>query len=412
MKATEKVAAVWERIARLFNKLKSEHDSVCDECVLMNRKRLLYGAAIGAVACLVPILLLLLSPALKETNPVWRYGVILANTIMCAGLATVWSISFHMRKAERPTRGMKALHLITAGFFLLCGVCVTLLDQLQTGDMSAFMLACVTVGTILLLRPAVVLALYIGAYVILLIVARTIVPPETIFSVLTNGCSAACMGTVVSIILWRTNCVNIMQSRQLEEQKSILERRAHYDMLTGLSNRCVLDNMIQQKDTLESEFEAGALVMMDLDDFKRINDSYGHPAGDAMLRQIAQILKDTLRKTDFVSRFGGEEFMVALPKATLEEATGVAEKLRWNIECERFVLPGGIVERMTASFGVASIQNEMRMVDPYTAVDRALYAAKRAGKNRVACFGTTGTNVSANSNAGENETRKDIPGKE
>jgi len=124
--------------------------------------------------------------------------------------------------------------------------------------------------------------------------------------------------------------------------------------------------------------------VIDIDHFKRINDTHGHEVGDVVLRQVAQRLPRALRATDFVARQGGEEFLVLLPDTGAQQAQGVAEKMRRALALEP-VEPVGTV---TASIGVATLTPEIEIAgDPVALLrraDDALYAAKRAGRNRVA----------------------------
>jgi diguanylate cyclase (GGDEF)-like protein len=166
-----------------------------------------------------------------------------------------------------------------------------------------------------------------------------------------------------------------------------VERQAVTDELTGLANRR------RFQDTLTSEVERSrrfgqgvGLIMLDIDNFKKVNDTYGHQQGDVVLREVAKVLRATAREIDEPARYGGEELAVVLPSTDLEGAFNFAERLRESIEDLRLELPGdgGDVMQVTASFGVAAVpgsaQDDRGLV---AAADSALYAAKRGGKNRT-----------------------------
>jgi len=166
-----------------------------------------------------------------------------------------------------------------------------------------------------------------------------------------------------------------------------VERQAVTDELTGLANRR------RFQDTLTSEVERSrrfgqgvGLIMLDIDNFKKVNDTYGHQQGDVVLREVAKVLRATAREIDEPARYGGEELAVVLPSTDLEGAFNFAERLRESIEDLRLELPGdgGDVMQVTASFGVAAVpgsaQDDRGLV---AAADGALYAAKRGGKNRT-----------------------------
>ena len=124
-------------------------------------------------------------------------------------------------------------------------------------------------------------------------------------------------------------------------------------------------------------------MLLDLDHFKKLNDTYGHPAGDAALRSLARLLDQHLRKGDQAARYGGEEFVVILPGSDAERSIGAAERLRLALEKHRFVFEGARIP-LSASLGVAVWPGDGRDPEPLlAAADRALYAAKEAGRNRV-----------------------------
>jgi diguanylate cyclase (GGDEF)-like protein len=127
------------------------------------------------------------------------------------------------------------------------------------------------------------------------------------------------------------------------------------------------------------------LVLLDLDDFKNVNDTYGHQQGDLVLREVARVLRETSREIDEPARYGGEELAVVLPGTDLEGAYNLAERVRAGIE--ELALPlldGEGVLSVTASFGVATLPGSADdMRDLVAAADEALYRAKRAGKNRT-----------------------------
>lgn len=149
-----------------------------------------------------------------------------------------------------------------------------------------------------------------------------------------------------------------------------------HDPLTGLANRRLMD--IQMKKSIESSKRYGeefAVIMLDIDHFKRYNDTYGHPAGDGLLVQIADILVKEVRKADFIFRYGGEEFLVMLPRAGWEMARDTAERLRAAVSSGAGV---------TISLGVAALSCALQEQNALiAAADKALYAAKEKGRNRV-----------------------------
>jgi diguanylate cyclase (GGDEF)-like protein len=158
------------------------------------------------------------------------------------------------------------------------------------------------------------------------------------------------------------------------------------DALTGLSNRRHLFRELEQEVARAARFRTQvALVMLDLDHFKELNDAAGHVAGDAVLRQVAEVLKTQVRRVDVVARYGGEEFCLVLPQVSKKDAMEVAEKLRRSLSEQTFAhaTPGGI----TASGGVAHLPTDASTLETLLeAADAALYASKRQGRNRITAF--------------------------
>jgi diguanylate cyclase (GGDEF)-like protein len=166
----------------------------------------------------------------------------------------------------------------------------------------------------------------------------------------------------------------------------LVSRQAVTDELTGLSNQRRFRELISKEDERAHRFGHDlSLLILDIDDFKQVNDSYGHLKGDDVLRMIGRVLDQESRGIDEPARYGGEEFAVALPETGLAGAVELAERIRSRIESERVPgVDGGAPLRVTASVGAASMPVSADGArDLIAAADAALYEAKRAGKNRV-----------------------------
>ncbi|MHB1263075.1 MAG: GGDEF domain-containing protein [Gemmatimonadaceae bacterium] len=161
-------------------------------------------------------------------------------------------------------------------------------------------------------------------------------------------------------------------------------QRALTDGLTGLGNRRYFDDELKRMlDETDRFGRSSTLVLVDLDHFKLVNDTHGHEAGDAVLRQVARILQEGVRTVDRVSRYGGEELALLLPQTPAEGAAELAERLRNRIEAER-VIHRGVEIAVTASFGIASYPEPVRTKRGlFPAADAALYEAKAGGRNCV-----------------------------
>ncbi len=162
-----------------------------------------------------------------------------------------------------------------------------------------------------------------------------------------------------------------------------LERDATRDGLTGLLNQKTFrERLASILARLDGRYPC-AVVMLDLDHFKRVNDTYGHPAGDEVLRRCASVIRKTIRKVDLAGRYGGEEFVIYLAHADRQHAAQVAERLRLMIRQMRFTF-GGKEAGVTASLGVACCPEQGRTVDAILGrADEALYRSKEGGRDRV-----------------------------
>jgi two-component system, cell cycle response regulator len=180
-----------------------------------------------------------------------------------------------------------------------------------------------------------------------------------------------------------------IRERQLAEMNDRLRRMAETDGLTGVDNRRYLEERLHEMFEHSIRlYEPIACVMCDIDHFKSVNDTHGHQAGDAVLREFAQLLRDHAREIDRVGRYGGEEFVVLLPGTELDKGVVFAERLRHAVEEHIFSFDGGTVRR-TMSCGIASWpHSDIRKEDDLLrAADDALYVAKELGRNRVVRFG-------------------------
>ncbi|ASV35917.1 hypothetical protein CI807_06880 [Pseudomonas sp. NS1(2017)] len=177
---------------------------------------------------------------------------------------------------------------------------------------------------------------------------------------------------------------NMEQEAQgYREHLEVQRQKALIDPLTGLPNRAAWSERLDQEvNTWHQRGNNLSLAMLDLDHFKRINDGYGHLAGDKVLKIIANVLRKRLRPSDFIARFGGEEFVLLMPNSSLSDALAAGEVLRAAIEACPFHFKGEPVT-ITVSMGVAQFQPGERSDLALKRADEALYRAKAAGRNQV-----------------------------
>ena len=176
--------------------------------------------------------------------------------------------------------------------------------------------------------------------------------------------------------------------RDITERKLFeaeLKRQAHIDHLTGVSNRGYFMVQAEQELSRAQRYDNPlSLFMLDIDFFKKVNDSHGHKVGDLVLIKLADICRQTLREMDIIGRVGGEEFVILLPETDLIEATKVAERLREFIEKSKVPLESGLPLHFTVSIGVTSmVSKEENLDELLNLADKALYEAKAKGRNQV-----------------------------
>lgn len=167
---------------------------------------------------------------------------------------------------------------------------------------------------------------------------------------------------------------------ELDDKNHALEILSVTDRLTGLANRRKLESSLQAELLRARRYDKEfSIIMLDIDRFKIINDTFGHQTGDAVLAQLAGLLRDNARETDIVGRWGGEEFLIICPETNLLVVTALAERYRQEMERTDF----GPVGQVTSSFGVTAIQEGDDMQTLVRRADEALYRAKESGRNRV-----------------------------
>lgn len=182
---------------------------------------------------------------------------------------------------------------------------------------------------------------------------------------------------------------DISKQKHVEE---VFKNMAILDNLTGLYNRNYFEKRANDKiEEADNYEEPISMLMLDLDHFKNINDTYGHTVGDEVLKLTAETLKNVIRKSDYIFRVGGEEFVVLMPKTTIFAADIVAEKIRVALESTEHPVAG----KITASIGVAEKLKFEILFDWYKRVDKALYCAKEGGRNCVVNYAENNNFASA-----------------
>ncbi|MDZ7280915.1 GGDEF domain-containing protein [Sphingomonas sanguinis] len=211
-----------------------------------------------------------------------------------------------------------------------------------------------------------------------------------IFGVLRGGAVVAVPDVIVSLILAAGGAFVLIVARLSDlttrdiVRISTLERDVIRDPLTGLFNRRYLDAKLHEETDRSRRYGTPfSTLIVDIDRFKHVNDTYGHAIGDRVIRHIGGLLADSVRREDAVARFGGEEFVVLAPDLDLDEAVVLGERLRDVIATRTVPLPDGHILMMTASLGVATLASDETPFELLARADKALYRAKQDGRNRT-----------------------------
>ncbi|OQY19070.1 MAG: hypothetical protein B6I36_05310 [Desulfobacteraceae bacterium 4572_35.1] len=184
----------------------------------------------------------------------------------------------------------------------------------------------------------------------------------------------------LAIIFLLVSAFYIYHFHQLKKYNHLLRKLSETDKLTGLYNRCKLDEILQEKHELFLRYNTNCgVIILDIDHFKRVNDTFGHLTGDTVLTEMAQVMSDNIRSTDIIGRWGGEEFLIIAPYSDVAETTQLAEKLLAQIQKANFTTVG----KVTASCGVSSFSEGGKIQHTVHIADKALYRAKNGGRNQV-----------------------------
>lgn len=382
-------------MARRLQATAAEDAQVHEQVTLDNLRRLRLGAllALPVFAGASAWALAVARDASADMALPWQHAV---GSVHLSGfaLALVLGVLAHgaLRRGFVGWRA-RALPVVAAVATLLLGVLLMLFYQWVTPKATPLMVTAVAVALVFYLRPVLSAVLFSGMAA-LGFAALPLTQPNP--ALLASGRVSALVipltGLLLSVLSWRKNTVNILLSRSLAQanatlaaKQAELERLAWHDSLTGLCNR---GEFMRRADhellrAMRHDY-CTAFVLLDLDHFKRVNDHYGHPVGDAVLRHLAGVLKAGVRASDVVARLGGEEFIVMLPHARLDAALLCAEKLRRRVQEQPLATEAGWLS-VTVSLGVVEVPPQSRadVSTAYAAIDRALYRAKSAGRNCV-----------------------------
>jgi diguanylate cyclase (GGDEF)-like protein len=200
-----------------------------------------------------------------------------------------------------------------------------------------------------------------------------------------NGLIFFLIVIIISTVIYNYHCEAIAKNIILEETNVKLNYMSNHDSLTGLLNRRSFGIQVAEKMRIITETKKmAALILLDIDYFKEINDKFGHPIGDIVLKEVSYILLEYIKTNDLVTRWGGEEYLIFLFQTSIDEAYALANNIRLAIE-NKVIIADKFKVHITTSFGISILKdNFSNSFDiSYKAADAALYQAKNQGRNKV-----------------------------
>ncbi len=382
-KNTMSFASIKEKAIKKFH----DNNSIKDECALINIRRTYYLSMIAIPLRLENIYLFLYTDSYDTpVTKMWSLGIVTSHFILLIFMIGFLLLTRKLKSNKEPSKIMHILQYIVVIVIMASGIAIVTIDQLVTSNITPFLLICIVCGAVFLIRPLISIAIFASSYTsFYFLLALTISDQEALLSNRANGATAVGIGLLLSLIMWNSNYTNISQKRRIEIQQEQLERMAYYDPLTDLPNRRLFDKLIKQEiSSMQRYGHESIIIILDIDDFKKVNDTYGHMVGDKILIQLGNLLKSNVRVSDAVSRFGGEEYIILMPKTSLESGYDFGERLRKLVSEEKFII-GSDTLRITCSFGVSLLRDKssQNLDSYYLLADKALYLAKQNGKDRV-----------------------------
>ncbi|NLY71995.1 MAG: GGDEF domain-containing protein [Clostridiales bacterium] len=280
----------FEGIRKKILKIYHDNNSVLDECVLINIRRIYYLSMVAIPLRIIDILLFSLNKSHEtEVLKTWSQGIIITHFILLIIMVVFFLMSNRLRKRKEPNSTMYIMQYAIVIVIMVSGIVLVTIDQLVTTNITPLLLTCIIVGAVFIIRPAISLIIYIATYMAYYnLIAITITNQQVLLSNRVNGITAVGIGYLLSIIIWYYNFTNITQKRRIEIQQKQLEHLAYFDSLTEIPNRHLFDKLIKQElSSIRSDSHETVLIILDIDNFKKINDTYGHPVGDILLKQLA-----------------------------------------------------------------------------------------------------------------------------
>lgn len=275
---------------------------------------------------------------------------------------------------------------LTAIILILISI-INGLDQINSGNITSVFIANILVcSATLMIRFPIDLAIYSISFLTYIAGLFSFQKNVTIiYSNIINGIIFFIAVIIISRIIYNTQFNQMSKNIILEEVNAKLNYISNHDPLTGLANRRSFETQLKQKlEIMNHNKKSSSLILIDIDHFKSINDKYGHPIGDIVLKEISDILLKSIKNSDLATRWGGEEFLILLFETPVDVAYELANKIRIEVE-KKTILIDNFKINITVSIGIAQLKSYLlnNFNSSYTLADNALYRAKNNGRNQV-----------------------------
>ena len=375
-----------------FKHILNPDKEITDEITLININRAFLLSIISIIMRIFTIATFVRKSPGSGNESLWRTWIIISHGVFLVFLLILGGLTYKLKSKDKANPLMLIVQYGFVMVILFLSAAISSIDQLVTYSINPYLIACMAVGAIFLIKPLYSILIYLSSYIVFYIGMGIVQSePAILLSNRVNGLTSVVLGIFFSSMAWRSTIVNLQQKRRIDKQQKELEDKnrslqylASTDPLTGLINRRIFDEKISfEISRIKRYGSKSSLLIVDIDNFKDVNDNFGHPVGDALLVEFALMLKELLRETDIIARIGGEEFAILLTGTDGENGRIVAEKIRETTENKIFVIDGNEIN-ITVSIGLAALDSTTdSYAEVYKYADKALYISKAKGKNRV-----------------------------
>lgn len=360
--------------------------SVLEELKSINNKRVKILTLLTIVIETVLILALDVPALITNYNNLVSHLYLYTHFSILFFAGVIFYISHRFEKNKK-AKIYKHFYWMNNFIFMMFMAVIGCLDQVSFGSIVSYIVMLLICGVVTLLPSSNGYMAYTGPHILFLfLLYKYSEKNQLLWANMINSTIFYICTMFFTRILYKNQITHLAKNIILEEINKKLEYFSNYDELTGLANRRFFESMV--KNYLKKSGvpkENSVIVMMDIDYFKKINDTYGHHSGDLVLKEISEIIREFINYPNLLGRWGGEEFIMFFPENSEEDVENHLKLLKDSIEKKEIILDNKTFH-ITASFGFAkfiSDSDKIAFEETFKIVDKALYVAKRTGRNQI-----------------------------